>query len=205
MDWPAVIAVPVLTGGIGWFTNWVAIRMLFRPRRPWRLPFLVIHGLIPKRQDEMARQMADVIERELLGQHQLRQSILALDAESLLQESLRRLIRERLAGKLRKNPLLGAFISDSVLEMVEKMALAGLREELPGMMNLLADKVEKSFPIKEIIERKIAEFDVRQLENIVMQVAKREFVVIERLGAVIGFLVGLVELVWLWWCGSLEF
>jgi uncharacterized membrane protein YheB (UPF0754 family) len=36
---------PVIFGGcIGYLTNWIAIKMLFRPKKP----ILFLHGVIPK-------------------------------------------------------------------------------------------------------------------------------------------------------------
>ncbi|HHT66442.1 MAG TPA: DUF445 family protein, partial [Clostridiales bacterium] len=41
---------------IGWFTNYLAVKMLFRPIRPWRIPLtkIELQGLIPKRREEIA-------------------------------------------------------------------------------------------------------------------------------------------------------
>lgn len=60
---------PVVGGIIGYFTNDLAIRMLFRPYRPiliggWRLPFTP--GLIPANQGRLARRIADAILGSLL-------------------------------------------------------------------------------------------------------------------------------------------
>ena len=59
------ILVPVLLGAaIGYFTNDLAIRMLFRPRRPvfigkWRLPFTP--GIIPRNQGRIAGAVAAAV------------------------------------------------------------------------------------------------------------------------------------------------
>jgi len=55
------VAVAALIGGV---TNHLAIRMLFRPRRPWRIgrwrvPFTP--GLIPKRKDDIAASLGRVV------------------------------------------------------------------------------------------------------------------------------------------------
>ncbi|WP_338438841.1 DUF445 domain-containing protein [Synechococcus elongatus] len=60
---------PVVGGIIGYFTNDLAIRMLFRPYHPiligdWRLPFTP--GLIPANQGRLARRIADAILGSLL-------------------------------------------------------------------------------------------------------------------------------------------
>ncbi|NLK52516.1 MAG: DUF445 domain-containing protein, partial [Syntrophomonadaceae bacterium] len=46
-------------------TNVLAIRLLFHPRRPYRLPWTQyeIQGLLPKRRMELARDIGQVVER----------------------------------------------------------------------------------------------------------------------------------------------
>jgi uncharacterized membrane protein YheB (UPF0754 family) len=48
------IAVPAIGGVIGWITNWIAVKMIFRPLRPIRLLGFRLHGLVPRRQADLA-------------------------------------------------------------------------------------------------------------------------------------------------------
>ncbi|WP_243014441.1 DUF445 domain-containing protein, partial [Brevibacillus borstelensis] len=65
-----MLAINVIVGSaIGGITNELAIRMLFRPHRPWRIgrwqvPFTP--GLIPRRRDEIAVQMGRLVQEHLL-------------------------------------------------------------------------------------------------------------------------------------------
>lgn len=63
----ARVAGPILVilgpAAVGYWTNWLAIKMLFRPRRPnavWR-------GLIPARRQELTERIADTILHELIS------------------------------------------------------------------------------------------------------------------------------------------
>ncbi|MGD1860378.1 MAG: DUF445 domain-containing protein [Leptolyngbyaceae cyanobacterium] len=72
MDWSEIwllLAPPIVGGVIGYFTNDLAIKMLFRPYRPYyifkrRLP--LTPGLIPSNQERLARRIADTIMGSLL-------------------------------------------------------------------------------------------------------------------------------------------
>ncbi|MED3572507.1 DUF445 domain-containing protein [Cytobacillus praedii] len=71
-----MIAIGAIIGG---FTNYLAIKMLFRPYRTlyigkWRVPFTP--GLIPKRQGELAEQMGKVVTRHLLTPEGLKKKFL---------------------------------------------------------------------------------------------------------------------------------
>nr|WP_303243860.1 DUF445 family protein [uncultured Cellulosilyticum sp.] len=69
MSWNLLIA-PLLGGVIGYITNGIAIKMLFRPLKPVyvfgkQLPFTP--GLIPKEKTRIARSVGNVISKELLN------------------------------------------------------------------------------------------------------------------------------------------
>ena len=57
-----------------------------------------------------------------------------------------------------------------------------------------AGTVVKQFHIAEMVEKKIREMDVKELEDLVMSVMKHELGMIVNLGALIGFVIGLLNL-----------
>lgn len=65
-----IISGPVIGAVIGYFTNYIAVKMLFRPYKPikigkWKLPFTP--GVIPSRKGDLARAIGNAIENNLLG------------------------------------------------------------------------------------------------------------------------------------------
>ncbi|PWA08528.1 DUF445 domain-containing protein [Pueribacillus theae] len=104
-----LITVGAIIGGA---TNFLAIKMLFRPLKPiyigkWRLPFTP--GLIPKRRDDMAVQLGKVVVEHLLTaegivkklkDHQFRNDILKLAKTEVAQFLEREDSLLRLAGRL---------------------------------------------------------------------------------------------------------
>ncbi len=78
---------PLLGGVIGYITNDLAIRMLFRPRREirigkWRVPFTP--GLIPRQRQRIAASIGSVVSSELLDPATLRQTLLSENVTSAL-------------------------------------------------------------------------------------------------------------------------
>ncbi len=72
------IAPPVVGAAIGWVTNDIAIRMLFRPLRPVR--FLGIRlpltpGIIPKERRSLALSIGRMVSRELITEEALRRQV----------------------------------------------------------------------------------------------------------------------------------
>lgn len=71
--------------GIGWVTNYVAIKMLFRPYKEINLGLFKIQGLLPKRKHEIGESIAEVIQTELVS---LQEILKSLDGEKLEKEML---------------------------------------------------------------------------------------------------------------------
>lgn len=200
-----LILTPFITAGIGWLTNWVAIQMLFRPREPMRIFFWKWQGLIPRRQQQLAEESAEIIEREILQQHMILHEIRKIELGPYLQEASRKIVWDRIGPQLRAIPLLGSFINDSTLAKFEVIAAASMKEEAGPLMEKVATEFEASVNLKQMIEDNIAAFDLDRLEAIVNQVAQREFRTIERLGAVLGFIIGCVQVALFVLTGSVQF
>ena len=196
---------PVITAAIGWLTNWVAIQMLFHPRVATRIFFWNWQGLIPRRQQQLAEESAEIIEREILQQHAILHEIRKIELTPYLDEAARKLVWERVGPQLQAIPLLGGFINDGTLSKFEVIAASAMKEEAGPLMEKVATEFESSVDLKQMIQENIAAFDLDRLEAIVNQVAKREFQTIERLGAVLGFMIGCIQVVLFWATGSIQF
>ena len=66
---------PLVGAAIGWVTNFLAVKMLFRPRRPVRILGLTVQGLVPKRRRELAASIADTNQTHLVTGEELRAAL----------------------------------------------------------------------------------------------------------------------------------
>lgn len=98
-----LILVNIAVGSaIGGVTNELAIRMLFRPLRPWyigrwRIPFTP--GLIPSRRDDIAIQMGRLVEDHLLTTEGIKRAIAQGDLEKNLADWLDSFVRDWLSDE----------------------------------------------------------------------------------------------------------
>ncbi|MCI6858457.1 MAG: DUF445 family protein [Eubacterium sp.] len=87
------VAAPVIGAVIGYVTNWIAVKMLFRPRREIRvfgrkLPFTP--GVIPRGKGRLARAVGNVIETQLFTPEFLSEKLLSDEAEKKFKEGFSR-------------------------------------------------------------------------------------------------------------------
>ncbi len=200
-----LVTLPLMTALIGWLTNLVAIKMLFRPTRPVRVFGWNWQGIIPKRQQDLAARTAAIIERELLDSRIIEQQIREIDLKPYLRDYARHLIQHGLGAKLRRIPVLGNFINAATLTRLERLLASEMQKQAAPLVARLSGEVEKHIPVRKLVEEKVASLEVEKLEQMVNQVAKKEFRSIELLGGVLGFLVGIVQLLILLLTGNIEF
>ena len=82
---------PLVGGLIGYITNGIAIKMLFRPLRPLylfgkRVPFT--QGIIPKERDRIAHSVGEVVARELINQETLKENLLSQEMYTKIERSI---------------------------------------------------------------------------------------------------------------------
>lgn len=79
---PIFIVSPLMGGVIGYFTNWLAIKMLFRPHNKMyigNIPIPFTPGLIPKERTRIAKSVADAVGDNLLNPDFLAKEAVAPD------------------------------------------------------------------------------------------------------------------------------
>lgn len=189
-----IVAVPLTSAFIGWFTTVLAIKMIFRPRRPWGFWGIKIQGMVPKRHHELARSIGFTVEEHLIS----RADIVAILDRGDMQEKMDELIRERISEFLNtrlrlSNPILGALISGSLRKKVEGLLLEEVRRLVPELSGQMMEKLEVELNFQTIVEERVRNFDLDKLEAIIFEISAREFRAIELLCGVLGFAIGLVQ------------
>lgn len=102
MDAVTLLAPPLLGAFIGYSTNYVAIRMLFRPLRPWRIMGLRVPmtpGVIPAKRAQLAENIGEMVGAHLLTSEDVSRAL----ADQGFQQELAQLIETRLATILEKD------------------------------------------------------------------------------------------------------
>lgn len=188
-----LLGLPFIGALIGWLTNRMAIRMLFRPRRPLWILGWNFQGLLPRRQPELAEKVGEIVEAEILQQRALREEFNRLPVDLWLQQFAHRMVHQRLAPKIREMPVLGKMMNQRMVQWIEDAAQQALKKEAPALMENLVGELESRIAVRHIVQKRVAEFDLDTLERLTQTLARKEFKHIEWLGAILGFLIGCVQ------------
>ena len=111
------IIIPLISAFIGWFTNWIAIKMLFHPREPKKILGFTFHGIFPKRQQVFAARLGKLVSDELLSFSDISTKITnpsnLKSVMPLIEKHIDRFLREQLPEQM---PLISMFIGESTIQ-----------------------------------------------------------------------------------------
>ena len=164
-----IFFVPPVAGSvIGYFTNDIAIKMLFRPYKPIyigkrKLPFTP--GLIPSNQERLARKVSDTIMGSLLTPGELQklaQRLLALDRIESAITWLLKLALERVKSDSEQKTakILGSILRDLFSQSLPRLLKVLVRKEdfLEEQINQIFDQILLNFKLKDVQGKKFADW-----------------------------------------------
>lgn len=186
--------IPLISAGIGWFTNYLAIKMLFYPRRERNFIFFKFQGIFPKRQEVLAARLGKIVAEELFSLEIIKQRVdnpnTRKDIKHRIEIEVAIYLRERVKAKI---PL-GAnlILNDKRIEQIKDIICKEVEGFIPKIMEEFSYRLDK-INIEKIVYTKVASFSSEKLENLLMGVLKKELKFIEIAGAILGFFIGLIQ------------
>ncbi len=186
--------IPLISAFIGWFTNWIAIKMLFHPRLPKKILGLTFHGIFPKRQKQFAEHLGRLVSKELLSFKDIEEKITHPDnikkVMPLVDEHIDSFLRNKLATTM---PMLSMFIGDKTIAQLKEVFMAELEELFPQLMKNYMNSLQSELDLEKIVIDKVAGFSSDKLEEVLNNIMSKEFRFVEIIGAVLGFIIGLLQ------------
>ena len=147
------IVTPIIGAIIGYVTNWIAVKMLFRPRKEVRvfgkrLPFTP--GVIPRGQARLAKAVGNVVETQLLTPEYMGEKLLSEESEKEFKSHIQAWVEEQ---KQSEDTLHSAAVKIVEEEKVDDFA-ASVEEDLT---DFLSEKVIAMEPGKLIVDKVVQE------------------------------------------------
>lgn len=147
-----IIAGPVIGAIIGYCTNYIAIKMMFRPFEAkkigkFKVPFTP--GIIPRRKESMAKAIGRVVEENLLNEDTVKNALLSDEVKNQIKAKI-----EQEIGKHREDE---RTIEDIILNYVDGITYI---EEVARIEEKLSEKVKNKLldiDVGEIFSEKVVE------------------------------------------------
>lgn len=193
MFWQQIILLAVIGALIGWMTNVLAIRLLFRPLKPIRIlgDKIVLQGLIPKRKEEIALSIGHTVETELLSVDDMVNKFF----EDGNKKEIIDMVRDKLIPIIESKmpPILPKPVKNIILEYVWDIFDKEGESILDSVMENATKKINDKVSIADLVTERINAYELEKIEQLILTIAKNELKHIEYLGGLIGFVIGLVQ------------
>ena len=179
-----ILAISVGVGAsIGYITNYIAIKMLFRPYKPVKIGSLTIfpQGIIPREKASLAKKVGGVVRDYILSEDEIKKIVTSKEVkeeienfldekiEALLDKDIQEFItKEEIAEKFaeiienvvkEKFSMFAGFISKSMLKDIL------LKLEIPLKINQIIEPNK----VKEILKKEIFEFLEKEVPKIFLK------------------------------------
>lgn len=154
-----ILIRPLIGAGIGYITNWIAVKMMFRPLKPikignFTLPFTP--GIIPKNKPRLAETIGNTISKDLLTDEDIK--------NVLLSESVKSEIKEKIINYLNSISEKDCSLEEFICTHIEK---EDFNKTVSNIENLVSTKIYNS-----VISANLAELISEQIEFAVKEKLK---------------------------------
>lgn len=191
--WYNLILMTSVGGIIGYFTNVVAVKMLFRPLKAVRIPILgwEIQGLIPKRQKDIAISIGQTVQDELISVEELIDKLVEDADKTAMIAAAKARILEMAENNL--PPMVPSIFKGAIVKYVAEAVDQNAESVMTEISEKLVHQATEKIQIADMVAEKIEAFDVMKLEEIIFAISKQELKHIEVLGGVLGVLIGFLQ------------
>lgn len=169
--------------------------MLFHPRLPYNFLGITIQGIFPKRQAQFAQKLGELVSRELISFEEITSKInqpaTIQKALPLIESHIDQFIKTKLKEEM---PLLSMFVTDKSLEGIKTGMVKEIELIFPIIMEKLTQGMQDEFNIEKIVADKVKGFSSDKLEDILNAIMSKEFRFVEIVGAVLGFIIGVIQI-----------
>ncbi len=191
-----LLIIPVISAFIGWVTNWVAIKMLFHPREPKKILSITFQGIFPKRQQQFAEKLGKLVSNEFLSFTDIEEKISSPEnlkkVMPLIEQHIDEFLRHKLSDEM---PVISMFIGDKTINKMKGAFMKELELIFPQLMKQFAGNLKTELDLEHIVINKVSNFSSDKLEELLYQIMSKEFRFVEIIGAVIGFIIGIVQII----------
>jgi uncharacterized membrane protein YheB (UPF0754 family) len=185
---------PIMGVVVGYLTNWLALQMIFRPLEPKKFIFFSYQGLFLRRQEEVSKELANIIANKVLNTENLIRLIFKGKGGDLLVKLVLDNAYKGVENIMREKAPIAPILLGSEKTQIIKMKVA---DKIVGIIPEVADRIQyyitDTLKIEATVNERLAKLSKAQFEDILHSVFKEDEMTLILLGAFLGGMVGLLQ------------
>lgn len=184
--------IPLFGLFTGWFTDWLALKMIFNPKQPVRY-FGVFEwqGLFLRRRKQVAARYGELVASEIVTPAAIIEAILKGPLSdrlfTLVQRQVQRTLDEQ-AGFAK--PLVVFAVGTSRYQAMKKAVAERVMAYLPEALSHVEAYAEEAMDLKNLLVTKMQELTEEEFEGLLRPAFQQDEWILITVGAALGFLVG---------------
>jgi uncharacterized membrane protein YheB (UPF0754 family) len=192
LDW----TLPVAGVIVGYATNWLALKLIFSPKRPIKFLFWTFIGLFIKRQKEVSAEYGKIIAERVLNSENLWEHMLNEKGG----ERMYRLIETHINNGIEKatdtvpGPIMNLLEGTKAYSDIKELIVRDMVRQMPSRLRNLYDFTDKAFDIEGIMREKLQALPPEDFVGVLRPAFEEEEFKLILVGAILGGLAGLAQL-----------
>lgn len=183
--------LPMFGGFVGFFSDWIALQMMFRPLYPKKILGYTWQGLFIKRQNEVAADYAALISKQLLTSRHMMEELFSGTHSDRVIDLVNRHVKQEIdmqAGVIR--PLVVYAIGGEKYQDMKSQVAERIMQRLPETMKYVESYAEDAMNIRSTLIERMQKLTPSEFEGMLRPAFKEDEWALIAVGAVLGFVVG---------------
>lgn len=181
---------------VGYATNWIALRMIFRPLKPRRFGPFVIQGLFFKRQQEIARDYGQLIADKIVTPSNIIEGVLkgpyAERMFNMISRHIKRTIDEQ-SGIAR--PFVAWTVGTRRYVEMKDRAVERIVQRLPETARSVDDYAREAMDLAQTLSGRLQALPAPEFEGMLRPAFQEDEWMLIAVGAALGFAVGIMQVI----------
>jgi uncharacterized membrane protein YheB (UPF0754 family) len=186
--------LPVFGILVGYFTNYLALQLIFRPLKPVKIGNFSIQGMFIKRQQEVSVEYSRMVASKIITIENIFEYIIRGPGSTRLRKIVRRQIDKTInetAGVLRS--ALEAYTGSRMFVHIRNIACFRFMQELPMNIRHVFGYAENALDLEAILREKMSTLTPEEFEAFLRPVFKEDEMTLILIGAALGGIAGLAQ------------
>lgn len=177
----------------GWFTDWLALKMVFNPKHPTKYlgGLLEWQGLFLKRRKEVSAEYGRLIAKEIVTPQNIIDAILRGPLSdrlfSMVQKHVQKILDEQ-SGMAK--PFVVFAVGSSKYQEMKKLVSQEVFKRLPDTLKHIEQYASDAMDIENTLATKMTELSLEEFEDLLHPAFQQDEWILITVGAALGFIVG---------------
>jgi uncharacterized membrane protein YheB (UPF0754 family) len=185
------VIMPAFGLVVGWFTDWLALKLIFNPKRPITILGLHIQGLFLKRRTEVAAEYGALIADEVITPRKVMEAIM----RGPLSDRVVAMVGRHVEAAINRNagfakPLVVLAVGSSRYNEMKRSITSKVIDRMPETMLYIEDYARETMDVRNLLVTKMQQLDEVQFEALIRPAFEQDEWILISVGALLGFFMG---------------